>query len=218
MDLNNSRPKLRWRMFVILAAIAALLIILDSTGNTLAVITDPLAAVMGWTGIRRDAVVDSLSGPGDLEAARVEIAGLEFRVDQLERENEELRSIEGEYRRLLDLYNRTLETPDLTRVLSYVIGRGPNPLFHDAIIDRGANDGVRVGMPVESARGLVGQVYRSTQNSAQVVLITDSISRVPGRLSESRATGLVTGGGTGGFEQRQASHRGRPGQPARGRR
>lgn len=199
MDLNNSQPKLRWRVFVILAAIAVLLFLFDVTGNSLAVITDPLAALMNWTDLRRDAVVDSLSGPNDIETARQEISVLEIRIDQLERENEELRNVEGEYSRLLELYNRTLETPELTRVLAYVIGHGPNPLFHDVIVDRGAGDDVRVGMAVESARGLVGQVYRTTQNSAQVVLLTDSLSRVPARLSESRATGIVRGGNTGGF-------------------
>lgn len=199
MDLNNSRPKLSWRVFVILAAIAVLLFLFDATGNSFAIVTDPLTALMNWTDLRRDAVVDSITGPNDLETALQENTALQFRIDQLERENEELRNVEGEYRRLLELYNRTLETPDLTRVLAYVIGHGPNPLFRDVIIDRGAGDAVRVGMAVESARGLVGQVYRTTQNSAQVVLLTDSISRVPARLSDSRATGIVRGGGTGGF-------------------
>jgi rod shape-determining protein MreC len=53
-------------------------------------------------------------------------------------------------------------------------------------------------MPVESARGLVGQVYRITANSAQVVLITDSSSAIPARLGTSRATGILRGGGLGG--------------------
>lgn len=199
MDLNRSRPKLSWRVFIILAVIAGAIFLLDRTGALLGMITDPVATVVDATDVRVDAIADSLAAPGSLEEAQAELDALQFRMGQLERENEELRVIEGEYLQLLQLYNRTLETPQLERVLTYVIGRGVNPLFHDVIIDRGINDGVRVGMAVESARGLVGQVYRTTQNSAQVVLITDSISRVPARLGESRATGLLRGGGTGGL-------------------
>jgi rod shape-determining protein MreC len=53
-------------------------------------------------------------------------------------------------------------------------------------------------MPVESARGLIGQVYRTTDHAAMVILITDNISSIPARLGSSRATGIVRGGGLGG--------------------
>jgi rod shape-determining protein MreC len=45
---------------------------------------------------------------------------------------------------------------------------------------------------------LVGQVFRTTAHSAQIILITDNISSIPARLGTSRATGLVRGGGLGG--------------------
>jgi rod shape-determining protein MreC len=51
---------------------------------------------------------------------------------------------------------------------------------------------------VEGARGLVGQVFRTTANSAQIVLLTDNASSIPARLGNSRATGLMRGGGLGG--------------------
>jgi rod shape-determining protein MreC len=199
MDLNNNRPKMRWQVFAFLAIIAVLLFLFDRSGNSLGVITDPITSAMERTDVRTDAIAESLSGPDSLDQARQQISDLRFRLDQLERENEELRTVQGEYERLLGLFNRTLETPDLERVLAYVIGRGANPLFHDVLIDRGSVDGVRVGMAVESARGLVGQMYRTTQNSGQVVLLTDSISRVPARLADTRATGIVSGGGVGGL-------------------
>jgi rod shape-determining protein MreC len=78
-----------------------------------------------------------------------------------------------------------------------VIGRDTSPAIRSIIIDKGADDGVRVGMPVESARGLVGRVYRTTDRSAQVALITDNTSAVPARLGNSRATGLLRGGELG---------------------
>ena len=139
-----------------------------------------------------------LDGPRDLQTAREEIALLQAQVDALERENEELREIQGEYQLLLDLFNRARQQPDFTRLTASVIGQDTSLSLRSIIIDKGSEDGIVVGMPVESARGLVGQVFRTTANSAQVVLITDNASSIPARLGSSRATGLLRGGGLGG--------------------
>lgn len=146
---------------------------------------------------------DLLQRPADFATAVAEIEALQTRVDQLERENEELRTLEGEYERLLALFEVTSNRPNQEPVIASVVGKGPNPLFRDLIIDKGSNDGVRVGMPVESARGLIGQVFATTPNAAQVVLVTDASSNVPVRLSQSRSVGILTGGGIGGLMKLQ---------------
>lgn len=201
MNLNEAQRAIRWATFGILAGLAILLTVLDQTGNldtAFNVLRDPMTAVMGWTAARTDDVADALEGPRDLQTARDEIATLQERVDALERENEELREIEGEYQLLLDLFNRARQAPDYQRLTASVIGRDTNQAIRSIIIDKGSADGVRVGMPVESARGLVGQVFRTTANSSQIVLITENSSRVPARLGTSRATGILHGGGLGG--------------------
>ncbi len=201
MNLNETQQRIRWITLGGLVGIAVLLTILDQTGNldiAFQFVRDPVATVMGWVSARTDVVADALEGPRDLQTAREEIQDLEERVALLERENEELREIEGEYQLLLDLFNRARQTPDYRRLTASVIGRDTNQAVRSIVIDKGSSDGVRVGMPVESARGLVGQVYRTTPNSAQVVLITDSSSAIPARLGTSRATGILRGGGIGG--------------------
>ena len=65
-------------------------------------------------------------------------------------------------------------------------------------IDKGENDGVRRGMAVVTAGGVVGQVLRATGGYADVLLITDGNSRVGVRVQRSRARG--TASGTGGVE------------------
>lgn len=193
--------RVRWATFALLAGVALLLAILDSAGNVDAVFAffrDPLAAVLDWTAARTDALADALAGPRDLQAARQQIEQLQAQIDALERENEELREVQGDYQQVLDLLNRARAAPELQRLTASVIGRDTSPVFRSLIIDRGSEDGVLVGMPVESARGLVGQVYRTTAHAAQVLLITDNISSVPARLGTSRATGIVRGGGLGG--------------------
>lgn len=201
MNLNEAQRRVRWSIFIILAGTAVLLTILDRTGNldsALAFVRNPLATIISWTSDRTDSVVGVLDGPRDLQTARDEIARLQARVDNLERENEGLREIEGEYQLLLDIFNRVRQQPDFIRLTASVIGQDTSPSLRSIIIDKGSEDGIVVGMPVESARGLVGQVFRTTANSAQVVLITDNASSIPARLGSSRATGLLRGGGLGG--------------------
>ncbi len=201
MNMNDAPQRIRWGVVAFLIGLAILLSILDSTGrmeSVLAFVRDPLSAVLSWTTARTDGLIDALSGPRDLQEARAEIERLQARIDALERENEELREVQGEAQILLDLFNRARQSPDLTRVTATVIGQDTSPGIRSIIIDKGQVDGVMVGMPVEAARGLVGRVFRTTANSAQVILITDSSSAIPARLGTSRAAGILRGGGLGG--------------------
>ena len=201
MNLNETPQRLRIVFIVVLVGTAVFLSILDSTGNLNAVfsfIRDPMTTVLSWRSGRAETVSSTLSGPRDLQTAQEQIELLQAQVDVLERENEQLREIQGEYQLLLDLFNRARQTPEYTRQTASVIGRDTSPSIRSIIIDKGSDDGVRVGMPVESARGLVGRILRTTQHSAQVALITDNASAIPARLGNSRATGLLRGGGLGG--------------------
>ena len=201
MNLDNVQQRIRWVTFAILVGLAILLTVLDNSGNLNAVfafIRNPFTAVLEWTTARTDSIADALAGPRDLQTARTQISELESVVDLLERENEELRELQGEYQILLDLVNRARQSPEIRRLTTTVIGYDTSPAVRSLIIDKGRDDGIVVGMPVESARGLVGQVFRTTANSAQVVLITDNVSAIPVRLGVSRTTGLMRGGGLGG--------------------
>ena len=201
MNLNETQQRIRWVTFAVLIGVTILLLVLDSSGsldNAFNFLEDPLATVMGWTTTRVDTLINTLAGPEDLQTAQAEIAQLRTQVETLQRENEELREIQGEYQLMQDLFNRARESPEFRRQTAAVIGYDTSPLFRSLILDKGTEDGVYVGMPVESARGLVGQVFRTTGHSAMVILITDNISSIPARLGNSRATGIVRGGGLGG--------------------
>jgi rod shape-determining protein MreC len=201
MNLNESQDRIRWILIAVVVGATILLIALDSTGSldtAYDFLEDPFSRILSWTTISSDALVDRVTGPRDIQEARAEIDRLQIEVNALQRENEELREIEGEYQLLLDLFNRARESPEFRRQTASIIGYDTSPLFRSIIIDKGSDDGVFVGMPVESARGLVGQIYRTSNNSAMVILVTDNISSIPARLGSSRATGIVRGGGLGG--------------------
>ncbi|MCA9973518.1 MAG: rod shape-determining protein MreC [Anaerolineales bacterium] len=201
MNSSNAPQRIRWGIVAFLIGLAILLSILDNTGNldsALAFVRNPLVTLLDWTAARTDTLAGALAGPRNLQEAQQQITALEARVDALERENEELRIGQGEAQLLFDLFNRARQAPDFTRLTAAVISQDTNPAIRSIIIDKGSEDGVLVGMPVESARGLVGRVFRTANNSSQVILITDSSSAVPARLGTSRGTGILRGGGLGG--------------------
>lgn len=201
MNLNDTRQRVRTTTVVVLVGLTLIFLILDSTGNlnnAFAFLQNPLAVMMDWTAGRADAFAEALSGPRNMAQAEQEIEALEARIATLERENARLREQQEEYQLYVELFNQASETPQFERITATVIGRDTSPVFRSIIIDKGTNDGVAPGMPVEGTRGLIGQIYRASPRAAQVLLITDNVSSIPGRLSASRATGMVFGNGTDG--------------------
>lgn len=197
--MNASR--VRWMAILMFVGAAVGLFVLDSTGNMggfFDFLRDPVSAVAGWTSLPAQNLSETLAGPGDMAAARERIALLEAQVAALERLNEEQRERLGEYQLLDDLSDYAAEREGTEWVVARVIGWDSSPLFESIIIDKGRDDGVQIGMPVDSQRGLVGQVFRTTADAAMVLLITDSSSSVPARLSGSRSVGVLHGGGLGG--------------------
>lgn len=200
MEYTNP-ARLRTIIIGTLIGLALLLTFLDNTGNldpVLAFVRDPAATLLRWTSGRAANLAEVVDGPRSLAEARQQIAALEEQIDLLEKENESLREAEGDLQNLLDLVNRARQTPEISRITAEVIGYDPSPAILSLIIDKGSDDGVVVGMPVESARGLVGRVFRTTPSASQVALLTDNASSIAVRLGNSRATGLMQGGGLGG--------------------
>ncbi|MBP6015819.1 MAG: rod shape-determining protein MreC [Candidatus Promineofilum sp.] len=200
MNLGRTQQRIRWITLAILVGSAILLTVLDSTGTlggVMGFVRDPLTYISGWTSARTDSVADIVAGPRNLEAALDEIATLRAENDTLRKENEQLLEDAGEAQILRQMFDRAAETPEYRRITADVIGQDTNPAIQSILINKGFDDGVRVGMPVEAARGLVGQVYRVTNNASQVALLTETASAIPVRLGSTRATGMLRGAGRG---------------------
>lgn len=93
--------------------------------------------------------------------------------------------------RLLDL-RKSVKEPT---VAAMVIGEDVTPWFRSLTIDRGADSGIREGMPVMAADGVVGQTVKVTANSSRVLLLTDHASGIAAMVQRSRARGVVKGRG-----------------------
>lgn len=142
-----------------------------------------------------NAVILASDTPDTVEELRQRNADLERQLAALTAELLQLREISSDYQRLSGLLNYTNTRRDLQTLAADVIGVEQQSLIRSLIINRGARDGLRVGMPVITDLGLVGRIFRLTANTAQVQLISDQNSAVSGRLQTSRAEGTVLGRG-----------------------
>lgn len=71
-----------------------------------------------------------------------------------------------------------------------------------AVLSVGSNDGVRVGMPVRSAEGLIGRVVDVGNLASRVLLISDRSNIVPTRLLRGGQPVISTGRGDGTVDLR----------------
>ncbi len=105
---------------------------------------------------------------------------------------------QAELQQLYDLLHLQ-SSLDPSAVPAVVIANGMSNFDYSVTIDKGSNDGIKVGQPVvtgsaESPR-LVGQVVSVTPISSDVQLLIDRNFNVAGKLATSGETGLVTGQG-----------------------
>lgn len=121
----------------------------------------------------------------EYQRLREEVSALKARLvgqDELVAENLRLE-------RLLT-FKRSLVYPSVT---ASVIGRDPSGWSSSMIIDRGRDDGIRQGMPVINALGVVGKIAEVSEQNSKVVLLTDPQFSVAALIQGSREIGLVTG-------------------------
>jgi len=78
-------------------------------------------------------------------------------------------------------------------VAASVIGRDPSYWNSSMIIDKGQNDGIKLGMPVVNALGVVGKIVEVSPKKSKVILLTDSQFSVAALIQEPRESGLVVG-------------------------
>lgn len=102
---------------------------------------------------------------------------------------EELSRENNRYEELLK-FKRTLV---YSTVVANVVGRNPNNWNTTMVIDRGEDDGIKPGMPVVTALGVVGKIAEVSGNRSKVVLVTDPSFNVGALIQRTRQTGLMTG-------------------------
>jgi rod shape-determining protein MreC len=105
---------------------------------------------------------------------------------ELTRENAELRA-------LLQLQAR----PGQRTVRAALLYRGHDWFAQRITLDQGATAGLRSGLPVVDARGLVGQVHRVYPGSSEVTLVSSPEQLTPVFVERTGQRGLAAGSGQG---------------------
>ncbi len=159
----------------------------------------PLQYGINWVGRQ---VANRVRVIGELSSLEARNRDLQATVDNLMIENVRLREAEIESANLREQLHFKVSNPTYELLAAEVIGYDPSNLLYYIVIDRGSQDGIASGMPVVTARGLVGKIAAVYPHSARVMLLTDPASSVSALIQSSRATGIVQGQGRLGLFMR----------------
>ncbi|WP_298007083.1 rod shape-determining protein MreC [Anaerolinea sp.] len=188
-----------WRTGVIFLIVAGLLFLaLGGYLNPMVRLASaPWIATQRWLMTRYLAFYELVSSPQEMAALRQQVASLE-------EENARLRSQVIELQQELSKAQTTSALLDFARsrpgdrfVGASVIGRDPSPFLQYIFIDKGSDDGLRRGMPVVTAEGLVGRIDAVIANGARVQLITDPGAAVNVKIASSEVEAILSGSLTG---------------------
>lgn len=126
---------------------------------------------------------------------------LKMEIKKLESENRDLRNIIGKSEYLIK-EEKLLETTKYDLVKAEVIGREPGNWFDVFTIDKGKNDGLKIGDTVIEAveidsnvyqEGLVGRIVDTGDNWSKVVSITNEKNSVAFKIIRTQDGGIISG-------------------------
>jgi rod shape-determining protein MreC len=124
------------------------------------------------------------------------------------KENQQLKKALGQSLQQLNRFSETELANDRLRhllgfekeiprpmIAAQVVGRDPSAWSKTIIVDKGTQDSVRQGAPVVIPEGIVGVVIEASTRYAKVLLLIDPNSAVDALVQQTRARGIVKGGG-----------------------
>jgi rod shape-determining protein MreC len=192
MNTSSSRST----QSVVLALIAIGLIVLALSGY-LAPLTrllfNPFISAQTWITTRYQVIQDLITSPSDMTRLRQRNAELELQVSQLQSQVIDLQNQISEVEVLSALLDFARAHPENKYLGATVISYDPNPFMHYVVINRGSDQGIRRGMPVVTAQGLIGRITAVTAGAARIQLINDPASHVNVRLKPTGAEAILSG-------------------------
>ena len=84
---------------------------------------------------------------------------------------------------------------DQAAVPAQIIGEDASNWARSVTINKGSRAGLRDGLPVVAAEGVVGRIIKTSPNSSRVLLVTDASSNVAALVQRTRMRGVVHGQG-----------------------
>lgn len=184
--IPKKRTLISLGMFAVLCVVIIIMdrrALLDPVREGMAEVVEPV--VTRFEEIGQPSLSDSelatqlATAQAERDSLRAENARLKGELESLSTLREQLR-IEG-------------ERPDLSFLSANVLGRDPNGIQDVLILNRGSEDGLRVGMAVVDPDFYIGQIIEVEAHRSKVLLITDPSASVGAVLYDTRGDGVVYG-------------------------
>jgi len=157
----------------------------------------PFLQAQTWIAERYNAIASFVNAPADVAALRQRNAQLEAENARLELQVIQLQQQVREAEVLSSLVDYARSSVQSRYAAAAVIGYDTNPFMRYILINRGADDGLKIGMPIVTNQGLVGQIAAITSGAARVRLITDPSSVVDVHLQNADVDAILQGQITG---------------------
>jgi rod shape-determining protein MreC len=157
----------------------------DTSGWVQSLVSKPAQSIAGFFGNLQD-LQNTYQENKQLKTRIDKLASLEAQIQELQKDNKQLRDILGEKQSL----------SDFKPIPATVIGRNPDQWNDLIIIDKGRVNGIEQNMAVMTATGLVGKVKSVSQFSSTVQLLSslDPQNRVSAFIQgNANIYGLVEG-------------------------
>ena len=138
-------------------------------------------------------ISDKLEAFRSVKALRAENEELKERIEDLIATNQTLTQDKYELDGLRRLYELDAKYMDYDKVAARVIASDTNNWFYSFIVDKGSEDGIKVGMNVMAGNGLVGIVSETGKNWSRIRSIIDDNCNVSGMSIETQDTCIVSG-------------------------
>jgi len=113
-------------------------------------------------------------------------------LQQMKAWKEAALQLEQENAKLRDLNNVRLD-PQLTYVTGVVLTDSGSPFRQSVLLNVGSRDGIMDGWPAMDGIGLVGRISGLGHETARVILLTDTSSRIPVVIQPSGQRAILSG-------------------------
>ena len=155
--------------------------ITDAVTPILRIMSEPASAIAGFVSNIRELAAIRRENQS-LRDANARLMQWQSAAQRLDSENRDLRGLMA-----------VVPEPASHFVTARVVADTGGAFAQSVIVNAGSADGVAKGQVVMSGEGLVGRVIQVGLKSARVLLITDINSRLPVRVGDSSARGIMAG-------------------------
>tara|TARA_B100000925_G_C22010112_1_gene475833 strand:+ start:5578 stop:6450 length:873 start_codon:yes stop_codon:yes gene_type:complete len=132
-----------------------------------------------------DKYVANISAKEDLAELQQDYSVLKSKYFSLE---QEITAIKKQ-NLIIDKYGSRSSNPILARVIS----RDASSDYRMIRLNKGIDDGVQIQSPVVTLNGLVGYIYRASDNFSDVLTILDSKAKIDGQIKRTNSLGIIEG-------------------------